>query len=49
MKNTNTETNITCPHCGKSIELTQALIRQLEEKYRQDTIMLQVEKEFKVN
>lgn len=37
MKSSNSETQITCPHCGKLIELTQALARQLEEKYGQDT------------
>lgn len=39
MKGSSSETQITCPHCGKSIELTQALVSQLEEKYEQDTIV----------
>lgn len=37
MKKSNSETQITCPHCGKPIELTQALISQFEEKHEQDT------------
>lgn len=42
MINSSSETNITCPHCGKPIELTQALVSQLEgeikKKYNQDLV-----------